>query len=63
MIYNLLSWIKGLFGRSVRMGQNPVANWTILPYSFEVDWYVRVRKNTDVSKVTEDPPANYGGTE
>jgi len=63
MIYNLLSWIKGLFGRSAGMRQGPVANWISLPYSFEVDWYVRVRKNTDVSRVTEDPPIYYGGTE
>lgn len=63
MIYNLLSWIKGFFGQSARMPQVPVDNWDLLPYSFEIDWYVRVRKNTYMTKVTEDPPANYGGTE
>ncbi len=64
MIYTvLLAWIKGLFGRSVGMRQDSLAKWDLLPYSFKVDWYVSVRKDAHVSKVTEDPPANYGGTE
>jgi hypothetical protein len=71
MIHNVLHWIKGLFGRSARKSQLPIDNWELLPFSFEIDWYVGIRKGPnaviprkeyDVARIREEPPDNYGGT-
>ncbi len=62
MIRNVLTWIKGLFGLSAAMRKDPVADWELLPYNFEVDWYVVDAKAQRIVVVRKDTPDNYGGT-
>ncbi len=62
MIRNVLTWIKGLFGLSADISQDSLVEWELLPYNFEIDWYVVDAKARRVVVVRKEAPDNYGGS-